>query len=44
MTPARWAEFYHAMVTVGVYPDGIDVEKAYVTDFVNHHVGIELKQ
>jgi NitT/TauT family transport system substrate-binding protein len=44
MNPARWADFYHAMVAVGVYPDGIDVEKAYVTDFVNHRAGIELKK
>jgi NitT/TauT family transport system substrate-binding protein len=44
MTAARWAEFYHAMVAVGVYPDGIDVDQAYVTQFVNHRVGIELKR
>ncbi len=43
MTAARWAEFYHAMVAVGVYPDGIDVTKAYVTDFVGHRVGIAMK-
>ena len=34
MTPARWAEFYHAMVAVGVYQDGIDLDRAYVTQFV----------
>jgi NitT/TauT family transport system substrate-binding protein len=44
MTPARWSEFYRGMVAVGVYPDGIDVSRAYVTDFVNHRVGIELKK
>ena len=44
MTPARWAEFYHAMVAVGVYPDGIDVSQAYVTQFVNHRVGMATKQ
>jgi len=44
MTPARWQEFYRGMVAVGAYPDGIDVDKAYVTDFVDHHVGIEMKK
>jgi NitT/TauT family transport system substrate-binding protein len=44
MTQARWAEFYHAMVAVDVYPDGIDVDLAYVTRFVNHRVGMELKR
>ena len=44
MTAARWAEFYHAMAAVGVYPDGIDVNQAYVTQFVNHRVGIETKK
>ena len=43
MTPERWSEFYRGMVAVGVYPDGIDVDKAYVTGFVNHRVGIEMK-
>jgi NitT/TauT family transport system substrate-binding protein len=44
MTPQRWNEFYRGMVSVGVYPDGIDVSKAYVTDFVDHRVGIEMKK
>ena len=43
MTKARWNEFYHAMVAVGVYPAGIDVDQAYVTQFVDHRVGIEIK-
>jgi NitT/TauT family transport system substrate-binding protein len=44
MTPERWAAFYHAMVAVGVYPDGIDVDRAYLTRFVNRRVGIEMKK
>jgi NitT/TauT family transport system substrate-binding protein len=44
MTQARWNEFYHNMVAVGVYPAGIDVDKAYVTRFVNHRAGIEIKK
>ena len=31
MTAERWREFYHAMVAVGVYPAGVDVDQAYVT-------------
>jgi len=44
MTESRWNEFYRGMVAVGVYPDGIDVNQAYVTGFVNHRVGIEIKK
>jgi NitT/TauT family transport system substrate-binding protein len=44
MTKARWNEFYRAMVAVGVYADGIDVDQAYVTDFVDHRTGIEIKK
>ena len=44
MTSARWAEFYHAMIAVGVYQDGIDVDQAYLTQFVNHRVVIEIKR
>jgi NitT/TauT family transport system substrate-binding protein len=44
MTAERWREFYRGMVGVGVYPDGVDVDRAYVTNFVNHRVGIELKK
>jgi NitT/TauT family transport system substrate-binding protein len=44
MTPSRWAEFYHDMVAVGLYPAGVNIERAYVTDFVNHRVGMEMKK
>ena len=43
-TPERWREFYRGMVAVGVYASGIDVDRAYVTDFVNHRAGIEMKK
>jgi NitT/TauT family transport system substrate-binding protein len=43
MTAARWRDFYKSMVAVGVYPAGIDVDQAYVTQFVDHRAGIELK-
>ena len=44
MTPERWREFYQGMVAVGVYAPGIDVDRAYVTDFVDHRTGIEMKK
>lgn len=44
MTAERWASFYRAMVEVGVYPPGIDVAQAYVSDFVDRRVGIEMKK
>jgi NitT/TauT family transport system substrate-binding protein len=43
MTAARWQAFYKAMVAVGVYPAGIDVDQAYVTRFVDHRVGMAMK-
>jgi NitT/TauT family transport system substrate-binding protein len=43
MTDARWAEFYRSMADVGVYPQGIDVTKAYTTRFVNQRVGMNAK-
>lgn len=43
MTDARWAEFYHSMADVGVYPKGLDVTKAYTLRFVDKRVGMELK-
>jgi NitT/TauT family transport system substrate-binding protein len=44
MTAARWRAFYQSMVAVGVYPAGIDVDRAYTTQFVDHRVGIEMKK
>jgi NitT/TauT family transport system substrate-binding protein len=44
MTPERWHAFYRSMVAVGVYADGIDVDKAYVTRFVDHKVGMDMKK
>jgi NitT/TauT family transport system substrate-binding protein len=43
MTDARWHAFYRAMTAVGVYPAGIDLEKAYTLRFVDKHVGMEKK-
>jgi NitT/TauT family transport system substrate-binding protein len=41
MTDARWKAFYDSMVAVGVYKPGIDLSKAYTTQFVNHRVGMK---
>jgi len=43
MTDARWKEFYDSMVAVGVYKPGIDISKAYTTQFVDKRVGIETR-
>jgi NitT/TauT family transport system substrate-binding protein len=43
MTDARWAEFYRSMADVGVYPNGLDVTKAYTLQFVDKRAGMELK-
>ena len=40
MTDARWQQFYASQVAVGVYKPGIDISKAYSTQFVNKRVGM----
>ena len=44
MTDARWQAFYQAMSAVGVYPPGIDLQKAYTTRFVDKRIGMEAKR
>jgi NitT/TauT family transport system substrate-binding protein len=41
MTAERWQAFYRAMAAVGVYPAGIDLKKAYTTQFVDKRVGMK---
>jgi NitT/TauT family transport system substrate-binding protein len=43
MTAERWRAFYNAMVGVGVYPAGVDVDQAYITQFVDHRAGMTTK-
>lgn len=43
MTDERVAAFYQNMVDAGVVPAGIDLSKAYTTQFVNQGVGLDLK-
>ena len=34
----------NAMVAVGVYQPGIDISKAYTTQFVDNRVGMDMKR
>jgi NitT/TauT family transport system substrate-binding protein len=43
MTDARWADFYRVMSEAGLYPPGLDVKRAYTTEFVNKRVGLQAK-
>ena len=43
INPAVVDDFYTKMVDAGVIADGLDIEAAYTTDFVNQGVGMELK-
>lgn len=42
MTDTRWKDFYASMIKAGVYQDGIDLSKAYTTQFVCKNVGADL--
>ncbi|HEY0423412.1 MAG TPA: ABC transporter substrate-binding protein [Rhodopila sp.] len=44
MTDMRWKSFYQSMTEVGVYKPGIDISKAYTTQFVNKRVGMPLER
>ncbi|HVY13777.1 MAG TPA: ABC transporter substrate-binding protein [Rhodopila sp.] len=41
MTAQRWADFYKATTEEGLYPKGMDITKAYTTQFVNKKVGMD---
>ena len=40
MTAERWAAFYTSVQYQGIYPQGLDVTKAYTLKFVNQKVGM----
>ncbi|MBD8065130.1 ABC transporter substrate-binding protein [Devosia sp. PTR5] len=42
MTEARWTEFYDSMIEAGVYEAGIQLDKAFTTQFVCKSVGKDL--
>jgi len=44
MTAERWKDFYETTADQGIYPNGLDVTKAYTLQFVNHKVGMDLKR
>ena len=44
MTAARWQDFYDTMSKAGLYPPGLDVSRAYTTQFVNKRVGMSANQ
>jgi NitT/TauT family transport system substrate-binding protein len=44
MSDARWQDFYRLMATEGLYRGDLDYHRAYVLDFVNKRVGMELKK
>ncbi len=39
MTDERWNRFYKMMASVGVFPNGLDLHKAYSLEFVNKGIG-----
>ncbi|HYM73537.1 MAG TPA: ABC transporter substrate-binding protein [Stellaceae bacterium] len=41
MSDARWKEFYDTMANAGLYPAGMDYQKAYTLQFVNRKVGMK---
>ncbi|MET0598347.1 MAG: ABC transporter substrate-binding protein [Mesorhizobium sp.] len=44
MTDEHIAKFYETMVKAKVFPEGLDIKKAYTLDFVNKGVGLDLKK
>jgi len=44
MTDARWQEFFALVVETGLYPEDLDLSRAYTLDFVNKGVGLDLKK
>ena len=40
MSEARWRDFFDTMVKAGLYPAGMDFEKAYTLQFINKKVGL----
>jgi NitT/TauT family transport system substrate-binding protein len=44
MSPARWQAFYQAAQAEKLYPEGMDITRAYTLKFVDHKVGMELKK
>jgi NitT/TauT family transport system substrate-binding protein len=43
MTDERWQSFFKFAADAGLYPQDLDLSRAYTTEFVNNKVGMELK-
>jgi NitT/TauT family transport system substrate-binding protein len=43
MTDQRWRDFFQFAADAGLYPDDLDLSRAYTLQFVNQKVGMELK-
>ncbi len=44
MTEARWAEFFHTMSGVGLYPATLDYKRAFTTEFVDKGYGLSMRK
>jgi NitT/TauT family transport system substrate-binding protein len=44
MTEQRWTDFFALTVEAGLYPEDLDLSRAYTLDFVNKGVGLDLKK
>ena len=44
MTDERWTDFFALTVEAGLYPEDLDLSRAYTLDFVNKGVGLDLKK
>jgi NitT/TauT family transport system substrate-binding protein len=44
MVDARWRAFFQFAADAGLYPQDLDLSRAYTTQFVNKQVGMELKK
>jgi len=44
MSDGRWQDFYRVMAAEGLYRPDLDYRRAYILDFVNKRVGMELKK
>lgn len=43
MTDQRWRDFFQFAADAGLYPNDLDLSRAYTLQFVNQKVGMELK-
>jgi NitT/TauT family transport system substrate-binding protein len=44
MTEARWTDFFALTVEAGLFPEDLDLSRAYTLDFIDKGVGLEMKK